>query len=65
MYLKIGLQVFSAVLANDNKALESLLIRDTSDYDLFELRDSQGFTPLSLAAYKNQDMSFTLLFKHA
>lgn len=55
VYLKAGLQLFNSINVNDTRTLATLLTKDGIEYELTELRDSQGFTPLSLAAFKNAE----------
>ena len=63
--LKIIAQIYNAVKNNDVATLTRLLERDGNDFDIFEFRDAQGFTPLSMACFKNAEACFITLLEHA
>lgn len=58
-------QIYTSVRNNDPTTLKASLSRDGEDFDMLDFRDAQGFTPLSLACFKNAEACFSLLFEHA
>lgn len=61
--LKVIAQMYTAIRNNDTRTLSGLLERDQLEFDIFDFRDAQGYTALSLAAFKNSESCFTLLFE--
>ena len=61
--LKVIAQMYTAIRNNDTNTLSALLKRDGQDFDLFDFRDAQGYTPLSLASFKNNEASFELIYE--
>jgi hypothetical protein len=56
--------MYTAVRNNDTNTLSGLLKRDGFDFDMFDFRDAQGYTTLSLACFKNNEASFELIYEH-
>ena len=61
--LKVIAQMYTAIRNNDTTTLSTLLKRDGQEFDLFDFRDAQGYTPLSLACFKNNEASFELIYE--
>lgn len=61
--LKVIAQVFNAIKINDSKTLKALVENHCQGHlNIFELRDYQGYNPLSLASFKNAKECFMILF---